>query len=214
MANQTNGSDTFHSIPSQGDLEFLEALLEPDDATYPWNPADAESENYFAQLEQQFELKDLLDEELTTRSQSFYNRLDTLWSNNFNSKSYKCTKSSLVANLQKNLQAGFAGHVPQDWIKIIAQKAAEIFNSGQSMGEQLVECVESVLPSWDTDDLLVMARPFAYAMRSGEQQNVNSLVENAENREWTNLSEVEKAKVTLAVASQALNQLNKSQDEV
>ena len=187
--------------------------MEPDDATYPWNPADAESENYFAQLEQRFELKDVLDEELTTRSQSFYNRLDTLWSNNFNSNSYKYTKSSLVANLQKNLQAGFAGHVPQDWIKIIAQKAAEIFNSGQSMGEQLVECVESVLPSWDTDDLLVMARPFAYAMRSGEQQNVNSVVENVENREWTNLSEVEKAKVTLAVASQALNQLNKSQDE-
>jgi hypothetical protein len=118
-----------------------------------------------------------------------------------------------VANLQKNLQAGFAASVPQDWITVIAQKAAEIFNSGQSMGEQLVQCVESVLPTWQTDDLLVMARPFAYAMRSGEQQNVNSVVENVGNREWTNLSEVEKAKVSLAVASQALNQLNKSQEE-
>jgi hypothetical protein len=214
MANKINGSDTFHSIPPQVDLELLEALLEPEDGTYPWNPADEESENYFAQLEQQFQLEDVLDEELTTRSQNFYNRLDTLWSNNFNSKNYKCsTKSSLVANLQKNLQAGFAASVPQDWITVIAQKAAEIFNSGQSMGEQLVQCVESVLPTWQTDDLLVMARPFAYAMRSGEQQNVNSVVENVGNREWTNLSEVEKAKVSLAVASQALNQLNKSQEE-
>lgn len=108
MANKINGSDTFHSIPPQVDLELLEALLEPEDATYPWNPADEESENYFAQLEQQFQLEDVLDEELTTRSQNFYNRLDTLWSNNFNSKNYKCsTKSSLVANLQKNFTSWF-----------------------------------------------------------------------------------------------------------
>lgn len=215
MANKINGSDTFDAIPSQVELELLEALLEGEDAIYPWNPADEESENYFAQLEQQFQLEDVLDEELTTRSQAFYNRLDTLWSNNFNSKPYKCsTKSSVVANLQKNLQAGFAASLPQDWITVIAQKAADIFNSGLSVGEQLVECVESVLPNWETDDLLVMARPFAYAMRSGKQQNVNSVVENVENREWTNLSEVEKAKVSLAVAYQALNQLKNSPEEI
>ncbi|MBW4634033.1 MAG: hypothetical protein KME30_19655 [Iphinoe sp. HA4291-MV1] len=209
-----NSSKTSHSLRSQVDLELLEALLEPDDATYPWNPADEQSENYFAQLEQQFQLENVLDEELTARSQIFYNRLDRLWSNNLNSVYYKCnTKNSVLANLQKNLQADFAANVPQDWITAIAQKAAEIFNSGQSKGEQLVRCVQSVLPNWGTDDLLVMARPFAYAMRSGEQQNVNSVVENVGNREWTNLSEIEKAKVSLAVAYHALHELNHFQKE-
>jgi hypothetical protein len=209
-----NNSETFDSLPSQVHLELLEALLETDDNTYPWNPADEESENYFAQLEQQFQLEELLDEELTTRSQTFYHSLDKLWSNNFNSKHYKCnTKPSLMATLQKNLQAGFAASVPQDWLTAIAHKAAEIFNSGQSKGDQLVRCVQSVLPNWETDDLLVMARPFAYAMRSGEQQNVNSVVENVANREWTNLSEIEKAKVSLAVAYQALNELENFQEE-
>lgn len=214
MAKKINTSKTSHPLKSQVDLELLEALLQPDDATYPWNPVEEESENYFAQLEQQFQLEDVLDEELTQRSQAFYNHLDTLWYSNLNSQHYKCnTKSSVLVNLQKNLQAGFAASVPQDWITAIAQKAAEIFHSGQSKGEQLVECVQSVLPNWETDDLLVMARPFAYAMRSGEQQNVNSVVEKVGNREWTNLSEIEKAKVSLAVAYQALHELSNSQEE-
>ncbi|MGH7999508.1 MAG: hypothetical protein ACREPR_08805 [Brasilonema sp.] len=215
MTQQINGSKISHPLRDQVDLELLEALLEPEDATYPWNLADEQSEDYFAQLEQQFQLEDVLDEELTERSQAFYNRLDTLWyNNNLNSKYYKCnTKTSVLSNLQKNLQAGFAANVPQDWITAIAQKATEIFHSGQSKGEQLVQCVQSVLPNWETDDLLVMARPFAYAMRSGTQQNVNSVVENVDNREWTNLSEVEKAKVSLAVAYHALGELKNIEEE-
>ncbi|ARV57595.1 hypothetical protein BZZ01_02175 [Nostocales cyanobacterium HT-58-2] len=213
MAKKINGSKTSHSLAAQVDLELLEVLLSSEDTTYPWNPADEESENYFAQIEQQFQLEDVLDEELTTRSQAFYNHLDTLWSNNFNSQPYKCTtKPSVLATLQKNLSAGFAASVPQDWITAIAQKAAEIFNSGQSKGDLLVQCVQSVLPNWETDDLFVMARPFAYAMRSGEQQNINSVVENVGNREWTNLSEIEKAKVSLAVAYHALHELNNVQE--
>ncbi|KAB8334502.1 hypothetical protein SD80_009000 [Scytonema tolypothrichoides VB-61278] len=215
MAKKINGSKTSPSLHSQVNFELLEALLEPEDATYPWNPADEESENYFAQLEQQFQLEDVLDEELAERSQAFYNSLDTLWYNNLNSQHYKCnTKSTVLANLQKNLQAGFAASVPQDWITEIAQKAAEIFHSGQSKGEQLVSCVKSVLPNWETDDLLVMARPFAYAMRSGEQKNVKSVVDNVGNREWTNLSEIEKAKVSLAVACHALDELKNIEEEV
>ncbi|MBP5971336.1 hypothetical protein HW132_00945 [Brasilonema sp. CT11] len=215
MVKKINKSKTSHSLRSQVDLQLLEALLEPEDATYPWNPADEQSENYFAQLEQQFQFEDVLDEELTERSQAFYNCLDTLWHNNLNSQQYKATKKSTVlANLQKNLQAGFAASVPQDWITEIAQKAAEIFHSGQSKGEQLVSCVKSVLPNWETDDLLVMARPFAYAMRSGEQKNVNSVVNHVGDREWTNLSEVEKAKVSLAVAYHALDELKNIEEEV
>ena len=71
MTNKINSSDTFHSLLSQVELELLEVLLEPEDATYPWNPADEESEAYFHELEQQFVTQDLLDEELTTRLAKF-----------------------------------------------------------------------------------------------------------------------------------------------
>lgn len=213
MANIINSSEAFHPLPSQLDLEFLEALLEPDDGTYPWNPADEHTSAYFQQLEQQFLSPDLLDEELTSRSSAFYSQLDTLWSDISTSDNYKCnTELTVVAALQKTLQTGFATCVPQNWIVAIATKAAEIFNSQQSMGEQLVQCALVVLPTWGADDLLVLARPFAYAMRSGEVQNVESVLDVG-NHEWTAVSEIEKAKVSLAIAYYTLSQLNNFQEE-
>ncbi|MBN3909826.1 MAG: hypothetical protein HWQ35_25805 [Nostoc sp. NMS1] len=215
MAKIINGSDTFSSLPSQVDLDLLEALLEPDDATYPWNPADEESEAYFHELEQQFGMQDLLEEELTTRSQDFYSNLDTLWSNISLTSSYHDNhQQALVLNLQEALRTTFAACVPQTLLNTIAQKATEIFTAQQSMGEQLVECVQTVLPTWGTEDLLVLARPFAYAMRSSESKNAASAISNLNNSEWTALSEVEKAKVSLAIASYAFTQLNQSQPEV
>ncbi|MBW4427649.1 MAG: hypothetical protein KME50_25210 [Nostoc desertorum CM1-VF14] len=214
MANKINGSDTFSSLPSQVDLELLEALLEPDDATYPWNPADEESEAYFQELEQQFGMQDLLEEELTTRSQDFYNNLDMLWSGITSTPEYNHNlQQSVVLNLQERLCTTFATCVPQALLKTIAIKAAEILAAQQSISEQLVECVQTVLPNWGTEDLLVLARPFAYAMRSSESQNAASALSSLQDTEWTALSEVEKAKVSLAIASYAFNEINKSQSE-
>ncbi|MEH2135760.1 hypothetical protein [Nostoc sp.] len=215
MAKKINGSDTFSSLQSQVDLDLLEALLEPDDATYPWNPADEESEAYFQELEQQFGMQDLLEEELTTRSQDFYSNLDTLWSNVSLASSHPHhPQQALVLNLQETLRTTFAACVPQTLLNTIAQKAAEIFAAQQSMGEQLVECVQTVLPTWGTEDLLVLARPFAYAMRSSESKNAASAISSLNNNEWTALSEVEKAKVSLAIAFYAFTQLNQSQSEL
>ncbi len=215
MANKINGSDTFSSLPSQLNLELLEALLEPEDANYPWNPGDEESEVYFQELEQQFGMEDLQGVELMRRSQDFYSHLDTLWSNIASTPEYTDNlQQAVVLNLQETLRTNFCARVPQALLNTIATKAAEIFAARQLMGEQLVECVQTVLPNWGTEDLLVLARPFAYAMRSSESQNAASALSNLNNSEWTALSEVEKAKVSLAIASYAFSQLNKSQPEL
>ncbi|MBN3960863.1 hypothetical protein [Nostoc sp. NMS8] len=214
MANKINGSDTYSSLPSQIDLELLEALLEPEDATYPWNPGDDESEAYFQELEQQFGMDDLQGVELTRRSQDFYGHLDTLWAG-ITTPEYNDTRQQVVVlNLQQILLTNFAACVPQTLLNTIATKAAEIFAARQLISEQLVECVQTVLPAWETEDLLVLARPFAYAMRSSESQNAASALSNLQNSEWTALSEVDKAKVSLAIASYAFTQLNNSQSEV
>jgi hypothetical protein len=215
MANKINGSDTFSSLPSQIDLELLEALLEPEDANYPWNPGDEESEAYFQELEQQFGMEDLLDEELMRRSEDFYSHLDTLWTGiTSTAEENENPQQAVVLNLQETLCTTFCARVPQALLNTIATKAAEIFASRQLIGEQLVECVQTVLPNWGTEDLLVLARPFAYAMRSSESQNAASALNNLNNSEWAALSEVEKAKITLAIASYAFTQLNKSESEV
>ncbi|MEH2379560.1 MAG: hypothetical protein V7K27_11865 [Nostoc sp.] len=215
MAKKINGSDTFSPLPSQVELEFLEALLEPEDGTYPWNPGDDESEAYFQELEEQFGMPDLVDEELMRRSPDFFNNLDTLWSDINSTPDYNQNlQQSVVLNLQETLRTTFSAYVPQELLNAIASKAAEIFAARQLISEQLVECVQTVLPTWGTEDLLVLARPFAYAMRSSESPNPASALTNLKNSEWTVLSEVEKAKVSLAIASYAFTQLNKSQSEI
>ncbi|MBD2353407.1 hypothetical protein H6G41_02010 [Tolypothrix sp. FACHB-123] len=211
MINKINNSDNFTSLPSQVELDFLAALLEVEDATYPWNPGEQESEAYFCALEQQFLSDELWEEEqLTMRSQDFYRQLDALWPEDAIPSH---PKSNINQTLFANLQAAFAAAVPQEWLNNIAQKATEIFNSQQSLGEQLVECVQGVLPTWGAEDLLVLARPYAYAMRSGEPQNPRSVINKFENKEWTSLSDVEQAKVSLAISYYALTQLNSFQSE-
>ncbi|MDZ8185526.1 MAG: hypothetical protein RMX96_11810 [Nostoc sp. ChiSLP02] len=214
MANKINGSDTFSSLESQVDLELLEALLEPEDATYPWDPTNEESEAYFQELEQQFGISDLIDEDLTRRSQDFYSHLDTLWSGVYHSETHSQNlQQSLVLNLQEILRDTFYTCVPKALLNDIAAKAAEIFSSRQLRGEQLVECVQSVLPTWAAEDLLVLARPYAFAMRSSESHNPTSVMSNLNNSEWTNLSEIEQAKISLAIAYYALTQLEKYKSE-
>jgi hypothetical protein len=212
MTNKIHALDTFQYSPSTVELEFLGALLEPGDATYPWNPGDEESEAYFSELEEQFIIDDSLAEEITTRSQSFYTQLDTLWSEYPSAADDKSHPSqSVVANIQETLQTAFASGVPQSWLNAIAQKATEIFSTQQSIGEQLVECVQTVLPTWQVEDLLVLARPYAYAMRSSEPQTLATIINKVGNRDWVALSEIEQAKVSLAISYYALTQLNGSQ---
>ncbi|AKG22949.1 hypothetical protein [Calothrix sp. 336/3] len=205
MANQVNGMQV-----NDIDIEFLEALLQPEDAAYPWNTSDPVNEEYFLQVEADSCLQDVLEEEATERSLLFFNQLDNLWSSYYNDT----TEVSLVNQVQENLQTMLAAAVPQEWLQAIAHKAVNIFKSQQSFSEQLVECVQSVLPMWESDDLSVFARPLAYAMRSSDSQsNVESLLNNVKETEWTKLSEIEQARVSMAIAYYTLRQLNNSATE-
>jgi hypothetical protein len=184
---------------NQVDLELLDALLTPEDASYPWDITNADSEAYFLDLEENFPLQDVLEDEIQERSDAFYNHLDNLWSKHYNDK------TNIVVRIQESLHEHFAGRgVPQNWLKSIAQKAVEVFESKQqAASDQLVMCVSSLLPSWGTEDLMNLARPYAYATKSKGEGKVNY-------RQWTALSETEQAKISLAIAHHALEELKKS----
>jgi hypothetical protein len=210
MTDGIKNPDTFHAVPYPLDLELLEALLESEDYTYPWNPADAESAAYFYQLEQQFTLENFPEAELRTQSQDFYHYLDTLWSET-TSCNDDTTKQSIVDHLQEKLDPVLAGSIPQIWLKAIIDKAVEVFSSQRSTGEQLADCVQAVLPNWGVEDILVLARPFAYAMRGNKQQNLEFVMNLLEHRDWGCLSTIEQIKASLAIADYALSQLNSEQ---
>jgi len=208
MKNQPKDLNIVNIVPSNLDLEFIEALLEPEDATYPWNLADESSEAYFQHLELQFGLQDFTDAELITSADNFYQNLDIIWDQVSVIENNNISKNT-VNYLQSALQNAFSV-MPEVLFTAIAQKAAEVSILEKSASEKLVECVQALLPSWEMDDLLVLARPFAYAMRSSEPQTLTSIIRDFEHRDWANLSEIEQVKITLAIADYALQHLSKS----
>ena len=74
-----------------------------------------------------------------------------------------------------------------------------------SLSDQLVHCVSEVLPGWDLEDLEVMARPLAYSMRGDKNDELENILATIEPVDWYNLSEVEQARLSLAIALYAIS---------
>jgi hypothetical protein len=192
MASQSISSQWVEDSFSQSEAELLEALLQPGDAYYPWNPADPSSQVYFAEMEQGFELEDWSDEEITMRSQALFASMDS------------CFPS---ASLKISLVDKFAARMPKAWLEVIANQAQQVISSNLSLADQLVHCVQELLPNWAEEDLLVFARPYAYAMR-GETDAINSTL--MQSTDWTELSEMEQIRLSIAIARYAIAELHES----
>ncbi|HLP89463.1 MAG TPA: hypothetical protein VK184_12835 [Nostocaceae cyanobacterium] len=201
MIDQIKSSDTIQALPSTVDLDLLATLLEPEDASYPWNPADEQAESYFYQLEEQFTFGDLQAEDWTNKANSFYNQLDALW--------LQVSSLPITNNLQHTLHQAFAAFIPSGLLNSIADRASELFKLEQSAGEKLANCIQSLLPNWEIDDLLVLARPYAYSMRGGEGE-IENIISSLSEREWSSLSAIEQAKFSLAIANYAFQILEEN----
>jgi hypothetical protein len=166
--------------------------------SYPWNPADPSTEEFFESLEQSFPLDNAITEkEISTRSGAFFDRVNQLWG---------------AATLQDSLIERFASRVPQALLGAIALRAQQVLSTSQSLANQLVQCVEDVLPNLAQDDLCVIARPLANAMRNGEAGNpVDAALAKVRPVSWEELSEIEQARLSLAVARYALAELDRAE---
>jgi hypothetical protein len=192
MATQSPDSQYFRDAQTQAEMELLATIVQTDVA-YPWNPAQIESESYLAALEQEFALSDSFsDSDIAEKSEVLFARLEEVW---------------MATNLQKSLFDKFA-RVPQDFLASIAQSVHNATVKCHSLADQMVECVLDILPQWAEEDLHVLARPLAYAMREADSDAVEVVM--ATRRPWTELSEIEQARVSLAVARYAISQLELS----
>jgi hypothetical protein len=192
MATQSPDSLYFGDSQTQTEMELLTTIVQADVA-YPWNPAQLESESYLMGLEQEFALSDSFsDSDIAQKSQVLFAQLEQVW---------------LATNLQKCLCEKFA-RVPQELLTSIAQSVRNATVKCQSLADQMVESVLDILPQWAEEDLQVLARPLAYAMREADAEGVELVM--ASRRAWTELSEIEQARVSLAVARYAISQLGVS----
>jgi hypothetical protein len=162
-------------------------------APYPWNPTDPETEAFFTELEHDFSLDDWQADEISNRANAFFSKVNQLWS---------------TTKLQESLAQRFAARIPQPLLIAIANRAQQVLTTSQSLADQLVRSVQDVLPNLAEEDLYVLARPLAYAMRNGESQGaVDSTLEKVRTVAWEELSEVEQARLSLAAARCALAEL-------
>lgn len=210
MANEFNRIQANDDSRSLTELELLEALLAPDDATYPWNPADLESEAYFSEQEQQFLLENCLDAEIASGSDAFFSCLEKIWAETIpTSEPINVTSVADAVDLQATLQQRFATYIPQSWLAAIARQAYDVLSGQKSIADRLVQCVQELLPNWAEDDLLILARPFAGAMRCPDTA-IESQLSHVSCQNWANVSEIEQARASLAIARYALAQLQNS----
>jgi len=88
----------------------------------------------------------------------------------------------------------------------IVRRAQDTIAANALLVDRLVACVQEILPTWADDDLYVLARPLAYAMRSDDAP-VTAVIDAVRSADWADLSEIEQARLSLALARYTLDQL-------
>lgn len=160
---------------------------------YPWVLSD-ESEAFFRQAERESVLQGMPVEEISSRSNTFFTKLDASWA---------------TIALQSALMDRFAVRMPQALLGAIAKRAGQAMSSSAALRDQLVQSVQDVtatLTSLVEDDLYVLGRPLAEPMRD-QAEVIESALSAVRPVAWEELSEIEKARLSLAVARYALAEL-------
>jgi hypothetical protein len=183
---------TSSQLADQIELEFMQTLLavEPstDAAAYPWNPFSPEADPYFAKLEQYATWEGWNGDELSRQANSLASHCSQLWA-------------------KQTLLAQFSDRMPADLLETIVRRAQETIAANALLVDRLVSCVQDILPTWADDDLYVLARPLAYAMRSDETP-ILAVIDAVRSTDWADLSEIEQARLSLALARYTLDQLD------
>ncbi|MFQ3617668.1 MAG: hypothetical protein SNJ57_12600 [Cyanobacteriota bacterium] len=194
----------FSAFRSQAELELLQVVLDDADVSYPWNPADPAASGYFEQLEQEVAAgwsTDILD----SYAQSLSAQFDQLWAT-VDTAQPGLTTTSFTASFSGLFQQ-FADRMPQGLLERLVHQVHMAIASSNSLADQLVASVRNVLPEWGDDDLYVLARPFAYAMRDkSENDLLEGALRSVRSEAWENLSSIEQARLSLAIARHIIDQ--------
>jgi hypothetical protein len=189
---------------AQAELELLNFVLR-ESFSYPWNPAEPQAEDYFSAMEQEVVSAGwVTEEELAEQGNILSTHLEHIWST-VPLPSVTTELSGMAASSDLLRQA--AAQVPQHIMNQIVEQARQVVRSNLSLADQLVRCVQECLPTWGEDDLQVLARPFAYAMRGSDTGMLEAALRSVRCAAWTELSGVEQARLSLAIARYAIAQM-------
>lgn len=192
--NESTNSVNPANAQQQAQLDLLHSVL-GGDASLPWDHYSPATAQYLEQLEQDAAMSDEIE-------------IDSQWSR------VEALAAALweapATNLLAALTQKFGTRMPQQLLAQMASQAQSAAASGQALIDQLVSTAQAAVTDLMAEDLQVMARPMAMAMRSGEAGTVDEVVASVRSAEWDNLSEMEQARLSLAIARYALAELEAS----
>lgn len=193
------------AFQSQAELELLQIILQGSTSCYPCNPAEPEAEAYFAALEQEMFQVGWTEEDFASPAELLSKQLGGLWT-----IAPATETASRILNTE--FLQRFTAQVPHQVLSGIVQRAQQAIASNLSLADQLVQAVQDCLPNWGEEDLQVLARPFAYAMRGSETEALEVVLRSVRCAEWKDLSSIEQARLSLAVARYAIDQVATEQE--
>jgi hypothetical protein len=179
-------------LQSQMEQELLQLMLQSP-VQYPWNPSEPGTAAYFAELEQEVVDAGWSTEDLAEQGQILAAQFEQIWS------------TVVPVSASSDLFQRLSAQVPQQFLDGILQQARRVVTANLSLADQLIQCVQSSLPNWQEEDLQVLARPFAYAMRD-EGGQLEATLRSVRCAAWEDLSSVEQARLGLALARYAIDQ--------
>ncbi len=177
------------------ELELLHSLLE-EESSYPWNPADPAAAVVLDRLAQSFEEGELSPDIFESQWSQVAQLAEQLWAQS----------DALTTRVAQR----FATRMPKELVQRLVQTARATSNQGLALIDQLVASAQSVLTGWEVEDLQVMARPLALSMRGGQEEALTVMLRSVRETEWENLTEMEKARLSLAISRYILGELTDS----
>lgn len=191
------------------ELELLQALLSDD--AYPWEMTTKDSHHdYLETIESEWtqQLSEDDNAAIAKNGQVFFEQLNQVWAAVDSADAQNAAETATALNtLQGTLAQQFQDRVPADLIQALSEKASQLASQPISLAEQLVQSVQDILPEWGTEDLHVLARPYAFAMRGADTDTLEVALRSVRYAAWTELSGVEQARLSLAIARYTLSQM-------
>ncbi|MGB3136104.1 MAG: hypothetical protein WBB18_04785 [Nodosilinea sp.] len=204
MTQPSHTPDSASEPDMAAERDLLAAILTPE-SVYPWQPLAPEAEGYLASLEAEFDA--LTDGDLDTAIAAGWQTLSSQMSAQMDGveagETSAAESSPAAASVLGQLRQ-FQERLPAELLRNLAAAAAALTHSSQPLIDQLVQCVDDLLPDWSADDLAVLARPLAYSLRDGRGEILELNLRAIPTADWDSLSDLEQARLTLTIASIAL----------
>lgn len=211
MTPSSHSSNPVSESAMAAEHDLLASIL-TSEPVYPWQPLAPEADEYLAHLEAEFDALD--DGELSGAIASGWQTLTTQMAAQLGEQaSIPRVSTGAIAAVVDHL-GQFQGRLPGGLLQSLATTATGMVRSGQPLIEQLVQCVNVALPGWNANDLAVLARPLAYSLRDGRSEILELNLRAIPPSPWETLSDLEQARLALAIASVALKSAQANCDTV